>query len=136
MKKSIRLLNTTLAAVSPLSGLAAQKMPNIVLILADDMGWGDAGFNGCTEFPTPAIDAIAAGGARFSEGYVMAPQCAPSRAALLTGKDQNSILANSNVTMDIIGTRAPRRRQPAACAYRQGGGAGPGVELHVYPLAK
>jgi arylsulfatase A-like enzyme len=85
------------------SGAPADRGPNLLLIVADDLGWGDVGFNGCKEIPTPAIDGIASGGIRFSQGYVMAPQCAPSRSALLTGKDQNRILANSNLTLDTVG---------------------------------
>jgi arylsulfatase A-like enzyme len=103
----IRTLRTAAAFLTAASaGLTAAqpaKPPNIIVIIADDMGWGDAGFNGCKDIPTPAIDSIASGGIRFAEGYVMAPQCAPSRSALLTGKDQNRILANSNVTLDIVG---------------------------------
>ena len=90
---------TVVVAMGITVAVHAAEKPNIVLILADDMGWGDAGFNGCQDIPTPAIDSIAAGGARFSQGYVMAPQCAPSRSALLSGKDQNRILANSNITL-------------------------------------
>ena len=97
MNRLQQILALTAALLFTGSALAAGK-PNIILILADDMGWGDAGFNGCTDFPTPAMDSIAKGGARFNEGYVLAPQCAPSRSALLTGKDQNRILANNNLT--------------------------------------
>jgi arylsulfatase A-like enzyme len=105
MTKQISKLKwiTVVVAMGITVAVHAAEKPNIVLILADDMGWGDAGFNGCKDIPTPAIDSIAAGGVRFTEGYVMAPQCAPSRAALLTGVDQNRIPANSNVTMNIIG---------------------------------
>jgi len=62
--------------------------PNIVIIYADDMGYGDAGCHGCTDIPTPHIDALAANGVRFTDGYVSCPQCAPSRAGLMTGKYQ------------------------------------------------
>ena len=65
-------LSAKTPAVQAASDAPHQK-PNIVLILADDMGWGDAGFNGCTDFPTPAMDSIAAQGVRFTDGYVMAP---------------------------------------------------------------
>ena len=102
MNRLQQILALTAALLFTGSALAAGK-PNIILILADDMGWGDAGFNGCTDFPTPAMDSIAKGGARFNEGYVLAPQCAPSRSALLTGKDQNRILANNNLTLDMVG---------------------------------
>src|ERR1700756_5128739 len=61
----------------------ADQRPNIVLILADDMGYSDLGCYG-SEIPTPHLDKLAAGGLRFSEFY-NTPRCCPSRAALLTG---------------------------------------------------
>lgn len=60
--------------------------PNIVLILADDMGWGDLGSYGQARVKTPNLDRIASEGARFTSFYVAAPICAPSRAALMTGR--------------------------------------------------
>jgi arylsulfatase A-like enzyme len=52
------------------------------------MGYGDVGFNGCPDIPTPHIDSIAAAGASFTDGYVSAPACSPSRAGLLTARYQ------------------------------------------------
>ncbi len=63
--------------------------PNIVLILADDLGYGDLSVQGCTDFSTPHIDSIAAQGRRFTDAYVTGPVCAPSRAGLLSGRWQN-----------------------------------------------
>ncbi len=60
---------------------AAENKPNFVQIVADDLGWKDVGFNGCTDIKTPNIDALAAGGATFTQFYVQ-PMCAPTRAAL------------------------------------------------------
>ena len=51
--------------------------PNIVIILADDLGYGDVGFNGCPDIPTPNIDALAANGVMCTDGYVTHPFCAP-----------------------------------------------------------
>jgi arylsulfatase A-like enzyme len=65
------------------------KQPNIIVILADDMGYKDAGYMGCEYNPTPNIDAIAQSGVWFTEGYTTCPVCAPSRAGLLTGRYQN-----------------------------------------------
>jgi arylsulfatase A-like enzyme len=70
------------------SRLTAAGRPNIVVILADDYGFGDCGINGCRDIPTPHIDSIAKEGTRCSSGYVSAPQCSPTRAGLLTGRYQ------------------------------------------------
>ncbi len=67
--------------------LAAERRPNIVLIVVDDLGYGELGCYG-GELATPHIDALAASGVRFTQGYVTAPFCAASRAALLTGRYQ------------------------------------------------
>lgn len=65
---------------------SAQDRPNVIVILADDLGYGDTGFNGCQDIPTPNLDALATNGARCSNGYVTHCYCAPSRAGLLTGR--------------------------------------------------
>ena len=71
------------------AGLAqAPRGPNVILILADDLGWGELGCQGNGEIPTPHIDSIAANGVRFTNGYVSAPVCCPSRAGLMTGRYQ------------------------------------------------
>jgi arylsulfatase A-like enzyme len=62
--------------------------PNVVLIVADDLGYGELGCYGGREIPTPAIDSLASAGVRFTNGYVTAPFCAASRAGLLTGRYQ------------------------------------------------
>ena len=62
--------------------------PNIVVILADDLGFADVGVHGCKDVPTPHIDSIAANGVRFSNGYATHSVCAPSRAGLISGMYQ------------------------------------------------
>ncbi|MDP7133561.1 MAG: sulfatase-like hydrolase/transferase, partial [Planctomycetota bacterium] len=63
--------------------------PNIIVILADDLGYADLGCQGSKEVKTPHIDSIATNGVRFTAGYVSAPQCCPARAGLITGRYQN-----------------------------------------------
>jgi arylsulfatase A-like enzyme len=80
-----------LALGSRLSGstdTTPDERPNIVLILADDVGYGDVGYHGWDDVVTPNIDKLAAEGVSFSNAYVTASMCAPSRAGLLTGRYQ------------------------------------------------
>lgn len=65
---------------------AEGRQPNIVILLADDLGYGELGCQGNPEIPTPHIDSIAGNGIRFTSGYVAGPNCSPSRAGLLTGR--------------------------------------------------
>jgi len=85
MKAKWNALAAGMAAVALQTGQAAQK-PNIVMIVADDMGYGDCGEYGCKDIPTPHIDALAKGGVRFTDGYVTGTVCSPTRAALMTGR--------------------------------------------------
>lgn len=67
----------------------AGRPPNVVVILADDLGYADVGFQGLKDFATPNIDRLAASGVSFTNGYVSHPYCSPSRAGLLTGRYQH-----------------------------------------------
>lgn len=77
------LLLTTLALGSRLT--AAEK-PNVVLIVADDLGWRDLGCYGSPFYKTPNIDALAKAGLRFTDYYAACPVCSPTRASLMTGQ--------------------------------------------------
>ncbi|HVR36350.1 MAG TPA: sulfatase-like hydrolase/transferase, partial [Methylomirabilota bacterium] len=68
--------------------IVAATPPNIVFLIADDLGYGEPGSYGGTEIPTPHLDRLAREGVRFTDAYVTAPYCAASRAALLTGRYQ------------------------------------------------
>lgn len=83
-------LAATLLALSPAIHAAdpAPSKPNILYLLADDLGFADTGFQGCPDVPTPHLDSIARNGVRLTNGYVTAPACSPSRAGLLTGRYQ------------------------------------------------
>jgi arylsulfatase A-like enzyme len=72
------------------SAHAGQKpaSPNVVILLADDLGYADVGFQGCQDIPTPHINSLASNGVRCSNGYVSGPYCSPTRAGLLTGRYQ------------------------------------------------
>ncbi|MBL8745735.1 MAG: arylsulfatase [Phycisphaerae bacterium] len=75
----------SLAFVSAVARSAPPSRPHIVHIIADDLGWKDVGFNGCTDIKTPNIDRLAAEGAVLSQFYVQ-PMCTPTRAAIMTGR--------------------------------------------------
>lgn len=82
-------LQTGLAAPLALSrAFAAPRKPNIVLIVADDLGYGELGIQGSPDIPSPNIDSIARNGVRFTNGYVSCPVCSPTRAGLATGRYQ------------------------------------------------
>ena len=67
---------------------AEAKRPNILLIVADDLGYGELSCQGNRQIPTPNIDSIAKNGIRFTSGYVSGPYCSPTRAGLMTGRYQ------------------------------------------------
>ena len=74
--------------------------PNIVLIVTDDQGYADVGFNGCKDIPTPNLDRIAKEGVRFTNGYVSYAVCGPSRAGMMTGRYQGRFGFTTNPTID------------------------------------
>lgn len=66
----------------------AKSKPNIIVIIADDLGYADVGFHGSKDIPTPHLDSLAKSGTRFTSGYVSCPYCSPTRAGFLTGRYQ------------------------------------------------
>lgn len=84
MGKSILYFSSAMLAISG-NAIAANR-PNIVLIVVDDLGWTDLGCYGSDLYQTPAIDRLAKGGIRFTDGYAACTVSSPSRAALMTGK--------------------------------------------------
>jgi arylsulfatase A-like enzyme len=89
-----------LVAVGAVIAVLGQKpsapKPNIILILADDLGYGDLGSYGQKLIKTPNLDQLAADGARFTQVYASAPVCAPSRASLITGLHQGHAYIRGN----------------------------------------
>lgn len=95
---------------------APAKQPNVLIIYADDLGWGETGVQGCRDIPTPNIDSIAKAGIRFTQGYVAATYCSPSRAGLMTGRyptrfghEFNAVARQSGLSLKEI-TLADRLR--------------------------
>lgn len=62
------------------------RSPNVILLMSDDQGWGDVGFNGNKDLNTPHLDAMANNGVRFNRFYAAAPLCSPTRGSCLTGR--------------------------------------------------
>jgi arylsulfatase len=87
---------TTLAAAPVLAGARNPKRPNIILVMADDLGWKELGCYGQKKIRTPHIDQMAAEGMRFTQFYTGAPVCAPARCNLMTGKHAGHAYIRNN----------------------------------------
>lgn len=79
------LLALSLLGPAALAAAPERRPPNVVFILADDLGWRDLGCYGSAFYETPHIDALARGGLRFTQAYAASPLCSPTRASILTG---------------------------------------------------
>ncbi|MEE2778143.1 MAG: sulfatase [Acidobacteriota bacterium] len=91
--------------------MAAESPRNILLLVIDDLGWADVGaYNPATFYETPSIDALAASGMRFTDGYAASPVCSPTRYSILTGRYPT----RAGVTNDFNGTRQGRSGAVAA----------------------
>ncbi len=86
------------ACASGVPAAETSVKPNVLVIYLDDMGWGQLSCYGGTLAPTPNIDALAKSGVRFTNGYVSAPVCAPSRVGLMTGRYQQHTGHDANTT--------------------------------------
>jgi len=75
-----------IAWLAPVTCAAAERPPNFVFFLVDDLGWADIGANGSSFYRTPRIDRLAREGIRFTDAYAACPVCSPTRASILTGK--------------------------------------------------
>ena len=94
MKNYVRLVFLYLFSVSCISTSDNNKpnetkKPNVILILTDDQGYKDVGFNGSTDIKTPNLDRLANSGVQFTNAYVTYPVCGPSRAGIITGRYQD-----------------------------------------------
>ncbi len=82
---------------------APTRKPNVLVILSDDVGWGEYGFQGGKDIPTPNIDSIARNGVRCTQGYVSGPYCSPTRAGFLTGRYQTRFGHENNTVPVLLG---------------------------------
>ena len=106
-RQKLRLAATFLGVL--LAGVAlADERPNILLILTDDLGYADVGFNGGRDVRTPNLDGLAASGMTFAQAYVPHPFCGPSRAGLMTGRYPHKIGAQFNLPSEGSNLGVPR----------------------------
>ena len=80
-----RIIAMGMCTCALLAVFAQAKQPNIVFIMADDLGWADVGYNGAEFYETPNIDAISRSGMRFNDAYPGAANCMPSRSCIMSG---------------------------------------------------
>lgn len=105
-----------LAASAALATAGAQGRPNVVLIISDDMGYGDLSSYGAPDARTPNIDRLAKEGVRFTDAYANAAVCTPTRVALITGRYQQRVgleLAFGGPAADTTGLRVSDASMPA-----------------------
>ncbi len=91
----------SLAAMTQTRPAVAASRPNIVVILADDLGYADLGFQGCRDIQTPHLNSLAGSGVRFTSGYVSHPFCSPTRAGLMTGRYQQRFGHENNMKFKL-----------------------------------
>src|SRR3954466_9084008 len=82
----VRMFTLVAVLACTLTAPAADRSPNVILILADDIGYGDLGCYGATKVKTPNLDRLAQQGLRFADAHAPAAVCTPTRYALLTGQ--------------------------------------------------
>src|SRR5215212_4374002 len=111
-------LATALLFASPL--LAADRPPNVVLIYADDLGYGDLGCFGNKTIRTPNLDRMASEGVRFTSFYVAQAVCSASRAALLTGRYSNRVAILGALGPSAKNGLGPRERTLAELLKARG----------------
>jgi arylsulfatase A-like enzyme len=103
MPRPVLVLNALAFTVA--AGLHAQTPPNVVLIMMDDLGYGDLGSYGAPDARTPYIDRLAREGVRLTDAYANGPVCTPTRAALISGRYQ------AHVGLETVLTNSPADRE-------------------------
>jgi len=93
-----RFLTFAATALISIPGVTAQQKPNIVYILADDLGYGDLSCYGQKKFETPNIDQLASRGMLFTQHYAGCTVCAPSRSSLMTGQTSGHTPIRGNMS--------------------------------------
>lgn len=98
--KAVFLPLAAILTLAHAAGEPVKQAPNIIVIVSDDQGYADAGFQGSKDIPTPNLDAMAKDGVRCTRGYVTAPVCSPTRAGLMTGRYQQRFGHHNNIVAE------------------------------------
>ncbi|MCF7567266.1 sulfatase-like hydrolase/transferase [Sabulilitoribacter arenilitoris] len=117
---SIFLLNISINVFSQNNEAKSEK-PNVILILADDLGYKDVGFNGCADFKTPNIDKLAEGGAICTNAYASHSFCAPTRAGIMTGRYQHRFGFQENPSQRFHNLGLPESEEILPKVLKQAG---------------
>jgi hypothetical protein len=94
---------------------AADRPPNVILVMADDMGWAQTSYYGHPLLKTPNLDAMAGNGLRFDRFYAGAPSCSPTRASVITGR------TNERTGVMRVGDSINKQEKSVATAFRHAG---------------
>ncbi|HEU5079174.1 MAG TPA: arylsulfatase [Opitutaceae bacterium] len=126
-------LSSLLAQAPSKIAAASRNPPNIIFILADDLGYGDLGCYGQTRIQTPNLDRLAAQGIRFTQFYAGAPVCAPSRSVLMTGQHTGHTTVRGNAKVNLHADEVTIARVLKSAGYATGlvGKWGLGAEKSV-----
>jgi arylsulfatase A len=137
MKRVLFLIGMLVAVTSA----HAARAPNVIIILADDLGWGDVSFNGRKEWATPNLDQMAREGSCFKRFYCASVVCAPSRAALMTGRYgiHNGVTGNASLDLpseEVTITEALKSNGYATALFGKWhhGGPRPGTKSYTHPM--
>jgi arylsulfatase A-like enzyme len=111
--RGLTVLAVIISSLAPAAAAGAEsRKPNVLVILADDLGYGELSCQGNPEVPTPHIDAIAKAGVRFTHGYVSGAYCSPTRAGLLTGRYQTRFGHEFNSVGELLGLTLNEKTMP------------------------
>ncbi len=125
-----KLINTLVLGLLVLGvtrSLCAERPPNIIFLLADDLGYGDIGCYGQARFRTPNLDRLAAEGMRFTQHYSGSPVCAPSRCVLMTGKHPGHAWIRDNSEVKPEGQKPLRAEEVTLAELLQARGYATGA---------
>src|SRR6266481_3597811 len=125
-RREFLVVSAAVTACTPYDASAQQPAssakPNILFILADDLGWGDLSCYGRPDYKTPALDDLAARGIRLTQAYANSSTCSPTRVALITGRDRKSTRLNSShssISYAVFCLKKKKTKAPTSPPHKQ-----------------